>query len=210
LQKRKKHYLKKTEGGGETYTSRRPISPSIFFLLFFPGIQILHRTCPLLKVYSSQEKMLHKQYILFHVMGTLRPLLLQQDSQRRERSRSSVSKHVIWMVFWTSLLTSLSSSFLHMLTERKNPGPTDGHEAEDQGTNKDVPTTQETNETKRKPGHAQDELRGGNTRGKPEKTEEERTAGHHTFIIGFMPSSRPSKLPAPSIYNCMGTVRRLF
>jgi len=83
--------------------------------------------------------MLHKQYILFHVMGTLRPLLLQQDSQRRERSRSSVSKHVIWMVFWTSLLTSLASSFLHMLTERKNPGPTDGHEAEDQGTNKDQP-----------------------------------------------------------------------
>jgi hypothetical protein len=76
--------------------------------------------------------------------------------------------------------------------------------------NEQGPTTQETNETKRKPGHAQDELRGGNTRGKPEKTEEERTAGHHTFIIGFMPSSRPSKLPATSIYNCMGTVRRLF
>ncbi|KAG6735600.1 hypothetical protein POTOM_061758 [Populus tomentosa] len=87
---------------------------------------------------------------------------------------------------------------------------TQGHEAEDQGTNKDQPHRKQMKQRENQ-GRARDELRGGNTRGKQEKTEEERTAGHHTFVIGvigFMPSSRPGKLPAPSIYNRMSIGQR--
>ena len=47
---------------------------------------------------------------------------LQQDSQRRERSRSSVLEELIWMLSWTCLPMSLSSSFLRVLAGGEREG----------------------------------------------------------------------------------------
>jgi len=49
-------------------------------------------------------------------------MLLQQDSQRRERSRSSVLGELIWMLSWTCLPMSLSSSFLRVLAGGEREG----------------------------------------------------------------------------------------